>query len=136
MSPAGAGVARFRESPRAAQFIGPALVVAAVGLVLLLAGGGAARTYRTAPVAALSPAWNEFQADCVAGPARGQGSSPASCVCWEGNLAQAAIDPDYALDVLNAAQVGGGPAYTVPENIGNFAVNNAMQGCGLLVQQP
>lgn len=62
MSPAGAGVAHFRGPPRPAQFIGPALLVAAVGLVLLLSGGTAAHAHRTAPaVAPLTPAWAEFQ---------------------------------------------------------------------------
>ena len=131
MSPAGGGIAHFREPPRPAQFIGPALVVAAVGLVLLLSGGSATHAYRTAPVAALSPAWSEFQQDCVSGPAPGQGSSPEACVCWEGNLVQAAITPGYAVDALNAAQVGGGPAYTVGENLAGGLLGPAMNGCGL-----
>ncbi len=132
MSPAGAGIAHFRDGPRPAQFIGPALVVAAVGLVLLLSGGSPARAHAAAPpLAALSPAWSEFQADCVSGPSPGQGSAPEACVCWESHLQAAGIVPGYAVDALNAAQVGGGPAYTVLQNIGNLTINNAAQGCGL-----
>jgi hypothetical protein len=130
MSPAGAGVERFRESPRAAQFIGPALVVVAVGLVLLLSGGSRAHA-SPAPIAALSPAWAEFQRDCVAGPAPGQGSAPEACVCWEQNLVASAIVPGYAVDSLNAARVGGGPAYTVSENLAGGPVGWAGNGCGL-----
>ena len=137
MSPAGAGVARFRDAARPAPFIGAGLLALAfVALVFLLGGGSAAHASTRAPVAALSPAWGEFQADCVAGPAPGQGSTPQACVCWESNLEAAAIVPGYAVDALDAAQVGGGPAYTVSENLaGDPAIGDAMQGCGLYIAQ-
>ena len=134
MSPAGAGIAHFRVGPRPAQFIGPALVVAAVGLVLLLSGGSAAHASPRSAVAPLTPAWAEFQQNCVDGPAPGQGNPGAACVRWERNLVAAAIVPGYGLDVLIAAQEGQGAAYTVLENIGNEAVNNAAQGCGLYAE--
>lgn len=72
---------------------------------------------------------DSISAGCVAGPSPGQGSTPEACVCWESHLEAVAILPAYAVDVLNAAQVGQGAAYTVRENIGNVAINNAMNGC-------
>ena len=132
MSPAGAGVAHFRDAARPAPFIGAGLLALAfVALLFLLRSGIPAHASTPAPVAALSPAWSGFQADCVAGPAPGQGSTPLACVCWETNLQAAAIQPGYAVDALDAAQVGGGPAYTVGENLAGGMVGEAMQGCGL-----
>ena len=131
MSPAGAGAARYiRKSHRGLAW-GVLLAVGFVGLLFIPGGGSAAHASTRAPVAALSPAWAEFQVDCVAGPSPGQGSAPASCRCWESNLAQAEILPAYAVDALDAAQVGGGPAYTVGENLSGGMVGDAMEGCGL-----
>lgn len=133
MSPAGAGVRQFRtrtNKPIACTVL--AVIALAAGVLLIPGSQPPARA--AAPVAALSPAWSEFQADCVAGPAPGQGSSPTSCRCWEQNLQAVAIMPDYAVDALDAAQVGGGPAYMTLENIGNLAISNAAQGCGLYQQ--
>ena len=132
MSPAGAGVAHFRNAPRPAPFIGAGLLVGAfVALAFLLSSGSPAHASTPAPVAALSPAWSEFQTDCTAGPAPGQGSTPQACVCWEGQLQAAAILPGYAVDALDAAQVGGGPSYTVGENLAGGPVGSAMASCGL-----
>ena len=136
MSPAGAGVAHFRDAARPAPFIGAGLLAGAfVALVFLLGSGSPAHASTPAPVAALSPAWAEFQGDCVAGPSPGQGSTPQACVCWESNLQAAAIVPGYAVDALDAAQVGGGPAYTVRENLAGGPVGGAMAGCGLYIAQ-
>lgn len=99
-----------------------------------MSSGTAAHGSTRAPVAALSPAWSEFQADCVAGPAPGQGSTPQACVCWESNLQAEAIVPAYTVDALNAAQVGGGAPYTVGENLAGGPVGDAMAGCGLYRQ--
>jgi hypothetical protein len=52
-------------------------------------------------------------------------------VCWESHLEAAAIVPGYAVDALNAAQVGGGAAYTVGENLAGGPVGWAMASCGL-----
>ncbi len=40
----------------------------------------------------------------------------------------------YAVDLLDAAQVGGGQVYTVPENLAGGPVGSMMQGCGLYAQ--
>ncbi|MGO9821957.1 MAG: hypothetical protein ACLPTJ_15090 [Solirubrobacteraceae bacterium] len=134
MSPAGAGVRQFRTHTNK-PVIGAVLAVAAlVGCMLLIPAGSQARAHTAPPVAALSPAWAEFQSDCVSGPAPGQGSTPQACVCWEGNLQAEVVVPGYAVDALNAAQLGGGPAFTVLQNIGNVAISNAAQGCGLYQQ--
>jgi hypothetical protein len=132
MSPAGSAAASFRRVRRGPYVTGPLLVAALVGLVLVLSGGRTAHTRLAPPVAALSPAWAEFQRDCVSGPSPGQGSSPSGCRCWEAHLEAAAIVPGYAVSVLWAAQAGGdGLAYMVGQNIGNVAVSAAMSGCGL-----
>lgn len=83
-----------------------------------------------APVAALSRRV-VFQRLCVAGPPPGPGSSPQACLCWERNLQAQAVLPDYAVGQLDAAQVGGGAAYTVSENLAGSPVGWAMQGCGV-----
>lgn len=130
MSPAGAGIKQFRTHTNTA-YVCTVVAVLALAAGVLLIPGSQPPARAAAPVAALSPAWSEFQADCTAGPAPGQGSTPSACVCWETNLQAVAIQPAFAVDVLDAAQVGGGPAYMTLENIGNTAVNQAAQGCGL-----
>lgn len=135
MSPAGAGVRAFRthtNKPAACTFL---VIIGLACLVLLVPGSNQARAHN-APIAAISPSWAVFGADCEQGPSPGQGNTQSACECWETNLEAAAIQPDYAVDVINAAQVGGGAAYTVPENIGNVAVATAMQGCDLYPQTP
>jgi hypothetical protein len=67
----------------------------------------------------------------MAGPSPGEGSTPEACVCWETKLQAAAIVPGYAVDVLLAAQAGGGLRYMEFENVGNVAVSGAARGCGL-----
>ena len=136
MSPAGAGVRQFRTRTNKPIAYSLLAVVALTVCVFAFNGSSSTPVAHAAPVAAYTPAWNEFQADCVAGPAPGQGSTPQACLCWETNLQAVAILPAYAVDALNAAQVGGGAAYTVPQNLGNLAISNAMQGCGLYTQQP
>lgn len=101
-----------------------------VGGIVLLVGSGHSSVAAT-PVAALSPAWATFQDDCTSGPATGQGSAPSACECWERNLQAQAILPDYAVGALNAAQVGGGQAYTVRQNLAGQPVGWAMRGCAL-----
>ena len=133
MSPAGAGVRSFRahtNTPYACTVL--AVIALAVGVLLIPGSQPPARA--AARAAALSPAWNGFQADCTAGPAPGQGSTPSACVCWEGQLQAEAIQPAYAVDALDAAQVGGGAAYTVGENLSGGPVGSAMAGCGLYQQ--
>jgi hypothetical protein len=72
MSPAGAGAARFREANTACSgFACAGLLVTAFVVLLLMLSGGSAAHASPAPVAALSPAWTEFQRDCVAGPSPG-----------------------------------------------------------------
>ena len=133
MSPAGAGVRQFRKRTNV-PYACTVLAVIALAAGVLLIPGSQPPARAAAPVAAL-PGWQEFQSNCESGPAPGQGSSPASCVCWESNLEAAAILPAFAVDVLNAAQVGGGPAYMTLENIGNLAIRQAAQGCGLYPEQ-
>lgn len=131
MSPAGTGAVRYIPKPHKRLAWTILATAGLLSILLLMRGGSAAHSSTRAPVAALSPAWNEFQADCVAGPSLGQGSAPEACVCWEGNLQAAAIQPAYAADALDAAQVGGGAAYTVSENLAGGPVGSAMNGCGL-----
>lgn len=135
VSPAGGGAIRY--IPKAHKPLAWTILATAglISIVLLMSGGSAAHASIRAPVAALSPAWNDFQADCVAGPSPGQGSTPEACVCWETNLRAAAIMPSYAVDALDAAQVGGGQAFTVGENLGGSALGAAMAGCGLYADQ-
>ena len=136
MSPAGFGPSNFRTL-RLAPCMGAGLLgVMLIALILLLGSGSTAHATVRASSAPLSVAWSEFQGDCVAGPSPGQGNAPAACVCWEQNLQAVAILPGYAVDALDAAQVGGGPAYTVGENLAGGMVGDAMQGCGLYAQQP
>ncbi len=130
MSPAGGATAHYRDL-RPGRYLPLALLlVALVGPFIIFSGARVARVVQ-APVAALSPAWSEFQRDCTAGPSPGQGSTPQACLCWESHLQAEAIVPGYAVDELNAAQVGGGPAYTVPENLAGGPVGSTMAGCGL-----
>ena len=89
---------------------------------------------QTPPTLHLGP-WKAFLAACEAGPSPGQGNTAEACGCWRSNLQKVAVSPDYALDVLNNAEISGGQAYMVPENIGNVAINQAMNGCGLYTQQ-
>lgn len=133
MSPAGAGAVRYIPKPhrRLAWMI---LVTAGLLSILFVMSRGSAAHASTRPVVAALPGWAQFQSDCTAGPAPGQGSTPQACVCWEGNLQAEAIQPAYAVDALNAAQVGGGAAYTVGENLPGGPVGDAMAGCGLYVQ--
>ena len=131
MSPAGGGAILYIARPHKRLAWTILASAGLLSIVVLMSGGNAAHASTRAPVAALSPAWNEFQADCVAGPSPGQGSTPQACICWESNLQAAAIVPAYAVDALDAAQVGEGPAYTVGENLAGGPVGGAMAGCGL-----
>ena len=86
MSLAGSGDIRYIPKPHKRLAWAVLASAGLLGIVLLTSGGSAAHASTRAPVAALSPAWNEFQADCVAGPSPGQGSAPVACVCCERNL--------------------------------------------------
>ena len=129
----GAGIAHYRPREHHRGLAWTILATAGLAVALLLLTGGGSPAHASAPVtvAAFSPAWAQFQQACVSGGAPGQGEPAAARECWEGNLEQAAIVPGYALDVLNAAQVGGGQAYMVGENLSGGPVGWAMQGCGL-----
>jgi hypothetical protein len=131
VSPAGSGAIRYIPKPQKRLAWTILATAGLLSILLLMSGGSAAHASTRAPVDALSLGWAEFQADCTAGPAPGQGSTPLACVCWEGQLQAAAILPAYAVDALDAAQVGGGPAFTVGENLGGSALGAAMAGCGL-----
>jgi hypothetical protein len=132
VSPAGSGAARYIRKPHRGLAWTILATAGLLSVVLLMSGGSAAHASTPAPaIAALSPAWNSFQSDCVAGPAPGQGSTPEACVCWEQNLVAAAILPGSAVGAIDAAQVGGGPAYTVGENLSGGPVGWAMADCGL-----
>ena len=136
MSPAGSGAIRYIPKPHKRLAWTVLATAGLLSILLLTSGGSAAHASTRTPVAALSPAWNEFQADCTAGPTPGQGSTPQACVCWEGQLQAEAILPGYAVDALDAAEVGGGAGYMVPENLAGGMVGDAMQGCGLYTQTP
>ena len=128
MSPAGAGIARYR--PREHRTAAWAILAAATLLTtILLSSGGSAHASTSAPAVAALPGRGQFQAACEQGPSPGQGNTGESCVCWEANLEAAAIMPGYAVDALNAAQVGGGPAYTVPQNLAGGLLGPAIYGC-------
>jgi hypothetical protein len=127
---AGAGSARY--SPDSGP---PGIAVAApVVVAVLIVASALTIAWQRPPVPASMaplPGWTRFQADCEAGPSPGQGNTPQSCVCWEANLRAEAIRPAYAVDALDAAQIGGGEAYTVPEKLGFGPVGLAMGGCWL-----
>jgi hypothetical protein len=108
----------------AAPFVVAVLIVASA---LSIAWQRHAATASAAPL----PGWTRFQADCEAGPSSGQGNPPQACVCWETNLRAEAIRPASAVDALEAAQVAGGEAYTVPDKLGFSPVGLAMGGCWL-----
>ena len=127
MSPAGAAASMYRRVNLRGPIIALAVVGLAVWLITLIPGAAQARS---APAAVSGP-WAAFDRECVNGPSPGQGNALSSCECWTRNLQAVAIGPAYALDTLDAADVGEGAAYTVPENIGNLAINQAMNGCGL-----
>jgi hypothetical protein len=127
---AGAGSARYGADSRAPEItVAASLVVAAliVASALSIAWHRQALTASVAPL----PGWARFQADCKEGPSPGQGNSAQSCVCWEANLRAEAIRPAYAVDALDAAQVGVAEADTVPEKLGFGPVGWAMGGCWL-----
>jgi hypothetical protein len=127
---AGAGSARYSADSRAPGITAAAPLVVAVLIVASALNIAWQRHAVTASVAPL-PGWNRFQADCEAGPSPGQGNTPQACVCWEANLRAEAIRPAYALDALEAAQVAGSEAYTVPERLGPGPVSLATGGCRL-----
>ena len=127
---AGAGSARYSAHSRAPEIALAASLAVAVLIVASALSIAWQRHAVTASVAPL-PGWTRFQADCEAGPSPGQGNPPPACVCWEANLRAEAIRPAYAVDALDAAQVAGGEAYTVPEKLGFGPVGLAMGGCWL-----
>jgi hypothetical protein len=127
---AGAGSAGYTAHSRAPEITVAASLVVAVLIVasaLSVAWQWHAVTASMAPL----PCWTRFQADCERGPSPGQGNTPQACVCWEANLRAEAIRPAYALDALDAAQVAGGEAFTVPHRLGFGPVGRAMRGCWL-----
>jgi hypothetical protein len=76
--------------------------------------------------------WAQFVTECRSAP-----SSESSCECWTANLKAEAIEPDDALDALDAAELAADlvsppRAYAVAANVsGDNALNQAAQGCGL-----
>ena len=127
---AGAGSARFSSDSRAPE-IGLAAPLVVAVLIVASALSVAWQRHAVAASVAPLPGWTRFQADCEAGPSPGQGNTPQACGCWEANLRAEAIRPAYAVDALDAAQVGGGEGYTVPEKLASSPVGWAMDGCWL-----
>lgn len=127
---AGEGSARHSADSRAP---GTTLAATLVVAVLIVASALSMAWQRHALAASVAPlpGWSRFQADCEAGPSPGQGNTPQACACWEANLRAEAIRPAYAVDTLEAAQVPGGAAYTVPEKLRFGPVGFAMGGCWL-----
>lgn len=125
---AGAGSAWYSAHSRASEITIAASLVVALLIVASALSVAWQRQAVTASAAPL-PGWATFQAACEAGPSPGQGNPPQACKCWEANLRSEAIRPAYAVDALDAAQVGGGEAYTVSEKLGYGPVGWAMGGC-------
>ena len=114
-----------------------AIIIAGIIAITLIATqipGPTSQALAQTPVTLHLGPWEGFLAACEAGPSPGQGNTAEACGCWRSNLQKAAILPTYALEVLNSAELSGGQAYMVPENIGNVAINQAMNGCGLYTE--
>jgi hypothetical protein len=127
---AGAGSARYSADSRAPEITVVTSLVVAVLIVASALSIAWQRHGLTASAVPL-PGWGRFQASCEAGPSPGQGNTPQECVCWEANLRAEAIRPAHAVDALDAAQVRGGEANTVPEKLGFGPIGWAMGGCWL-----
>jgi hypothetical protein len=76
--------------------------------------------------------WAQFASECTSAP-----SSESSCECWATHLQAEAVEPDDALDALNAAELAADEVspptdYAVAEYVSaDNALNQAAQGCGL-----
>jgi hypothetical protein len=127
---AGSGSRRYSAGSSAPRIAVAAPLAVAV-LIVASALGIAWHQHAVTASAAPLPGWTRFQAACEAGPSPGQGNPPRACTCWEANLRAEAIRPAYAVDALDAAQVPGGEAYTVPQRLGFSPVGLAMGGCWL-----